>query len=58
MDEIGAMTAVISRVAVVGAGPSGIVTAKALLAEECFSEVVVYEQRETLGGAWYTEMTR
>ena len=48
------MTAVISKIAIIGAGPSGIVTAKALLAEGCFSEVVVYEQRETLGGAWYT----
>ncbi|KEF54683.1 uncharacterized protein A1O9_09125 [Exophiala aquamarina CBS 119918] len=42
----------ISRVAIIGAGPVGLAFAKYLLAEKHFSEIVVYEQRDTVGGIW------
>lgn len=41
------------RVAIIGAGPSGIVGLKALLAESgAFTAVKVFERRSTVGGAW------
>ncbi|MCJ1238747.1 hypothetical protein MMC14_006738 [Varicellaria rhodocarpa] len=40
------------RVAIVGAGPSGIVTAKSLIAEACFEQIDVYEQQSSVGGTW------
>lgn len=42
----------ISRVAIIGAGPVGLAFAKYLLAEKHFSEIVIYEQRDTVGGIW------
>lgn len=42
----------VSRVAIIGAGPVGLAFAKYLLAEHHFSEIVVYEQRTTVGGIW------
>jgi len=39
-------------VAIVGAGPVGLAFAKYLLAERHFSEIVIYEQRDTVGGIW------
>ncbi|ODQ82211.1 hypothetical protein BABINDRAFT_158856 [Babjeviella inositovora NRRL Y-12698] len=40
------------RIAVIGAGPCGAVVTKALLAENCFSHIQVFEQRATFGGLW------
>ncbi|KAG8528430.1 uncharacterized protein KY384_007348 [Bacidia gigantensis] len=42
----------VKDVAIIGAGPSGLVAAKFLLAEKAFSNVVIYEQRDTVGGTW------
>jgi cation diffusion facilitator CzcD-associated flavoprotein CzcO len=42
----------VSRVAIVGAGPSGVSAAKYLLAERCFEKIDVFEQRHEVGGVW------
>ncbi|KAM0274385.1 hypothetical protein ACHAQH_007887 [Verticillium albo-atrum] len=42
----------VSRVAVIGAGASGLTAAKYLLAEKKFSEVRIFDQRDTVGGIW------
>lgn len=42
----------ISRIAIIGAGPSGISAAKYLLAERAFKKIDVYEQRHEVGGVW------
>ncbi|KAF2731870.1 FAD/NAD(P)-binding domain-containing protein [Polyplosphaeria fusca] len=39
-------------VAIIGAGPSGLVAAKYLRAEKAFDEVVIFEQRASSGGIW------
>ena len=45
-------TAAIRRVAVIGAGPIGVATAKHLVAENKFTRIDVFEQQSTFGGAW------
>lgn len=42
----------ITRVAIIGAGASGLVAARALLAQKCFDAIDVYEQRSDVGGVW------
>ncbi|MCJ1330774.1 hypothetical protein MMC10_007461 [Thelotrema lepadinum] len=42
----------ISRIAIVGGGPSGIATAKFLHNEGCFSDIQVFEQSDSTEGAW------
>ncbi|KAJ6107554.1 hypothetical protein N7523_008877 [Penicillium sp. IBT 18751x] len=42
----------VRRVAVIGAGPSGLASVKYLLAEEYFDQIDVFEQRSCVGGAW------
>ncbi|CAL5871297.1 uncharacterized protein PFLUO_LOCUS5547 [Penicillium psychrofluorescens] len=42
----------IRRVAIIGAGPSGLASAKFLLAEKCFDQIDIFEQRLSVGGAW------
>ena len=42
----------IDRVAVIGAGPAGLATAKYLAAEKRFSLIQVFEQRGEVGGVW------
>lgn len=39
-------------IAIVGAGPSGLVAAKYLRAENAFDKIVVFEQRSRIGGIW------
>jgi cation diffusion facilitator CzcD-associated flavoprotein CzcO len=39
-------------VAVVGAGPSGVIAAKYLRAEKAFDKIVLFEQRSRPGGIW------
>lgn len=43
----------IKRIAIIGAGPSGLAAAKYLLAENVFDTVDVYEQQDEVGGVWY-----
>jgi cation diffusion facilitator CzcD-associated flavoprotein CzcO len=46
-------------IAIVGAGPSGVIAAKYLLAEKAFSKIVLFEQRHKSGGIWnYTGSQR
>ncbi|RAH62657.1 flavin dependent monooxygenase [Aspergillus piperis CBS 112811] len=42
----------IRRIAVIGAGPSGLAAVKYLLAEKCFERVDVFEKRSSAGGVW------
>lgn len=42
----------IQEIAVIGGGPSGICTAKYLLAEKTFSKIQIFEQSGTVQGAW------
>ncbi|CAG8227512.1 unnamed protein product [Penicillium salamii] len=42
----------VKRVAVIGAGPSGLSAVKYLLAEQHFDQIDVFEQRSSVGGAW------
>lgn len=49
----------VKRVAVIGAGPSGLALAKALLAEQCFDTVQLFERQSQTGGVWnYNAETR
>ena len=49
----------IRRVAIVGAGASGLVAARALREEGCFTAIDVFEQRGDVGGLWnYTPQTK
>ncbi len=43
---------IISRIAIVGAGPVGVAFAKYLVAEKAFSTIDIYEQRDRVGGIW------
>jgi len=42
----------VKRIAIVGAGPSGLILAKFLVAENCFETIDVYEMRSEVGGIW------
>ncbi|KAL7625675.1 monooxygenase [Parahypoxylon ruwenzoriense] len=42
----------VRKVAVIGAGPSGLAAAKYLLAQGAFVQVVVFEQQAEVGGVW------
>lgn len=46
-----------SRVAIIGAGPSGLAATKYLLAEKAFDKIDVFEQRRTVGGVWNLSST-
>lgn len=39
-------------IAIIGAGPSGVIAAKYLRAEKAFDKIVLFEQRSTPGGIW------
>lgn len=45
-------TTSINRVAIIGAGPTGIACAKYLLAEKAFKTIAIFEQRQNVGGIW------
>ncbi|KAL8819715.1 MAG: hypothetical protein Q9223_001903 [Gallowayella weberi] len=48
----------VKNVAIIGAGPSGLATAKYLLAENPSMNIVIYEQRNNVGGVWnYTSLS-
>lgn len=42
----------VRKVAIIGAGPCGLSAAKYLLAQKVFEQVVIYEQRQEVGGVW------
>ncbi|KAH9209875.1 putative flavin dependent monooxygenase [Leptodontidium sp. 2 PMI_412] len=42
----------VKSVAIIGGGPSGIATAKYLAAENHFSDISIFEQRNSVGGIW------
>lgn len=47
-----AITLQARSIAIVGAGPSGLIAAKYLRAEKAFDRIVVFEQRSRSGGIW------
>ncbi|KAK2779513.1 hypothetical protein FQN53_001336 [Emmonsiellopsis sp. PD_33] len=42
----------VQKVAIIGAGSSGLAAAKYLLAEKCFEKIDIFEQRPRAGGVW------
>lgn len=42
----------VKKIAVIGAGPSGLAVAKYLLAEKAFDKIDIYEQQSEVGGVW------
>ncbi|KAL9094388.1 MAG: hypothetical protein Q9165_003238 [Trypethelium subeluteriae] len=52
MDESDKPAFHIRSVAIIGAGPSGVTAAKYLLAERWFHRIVIFEQRNNVGGIW------
>lgn len=43
----------IRRVAVIGAGPAGAIATDALIKEQTFDTIRVFERRNAVGGTWY-----
>lgn len=41
-----------STIAIIGAGPSGVAVAKALLGENSFSKIKLFERQDQVGGVW------
>lgn len=42
----------VKRIAIIGAGPSGLAAAKFLLAEQAFDKIDIFEQQSEVGGVW------
>ncbi|KAI0011077.1 FAD/NAD(P)-binding domain-containing protein [Xylariaceae sp. FL0662B] len=42
----------VKKIAIIGAGPSGLASAKYLLAEPAFSRIDIFEQQAEVGGVW------
>ncbi len=42
----------VKRIAIVGAGPTGLAAAKYLVAENAFDTIDIYEQQGEVGGVW------
>jgi cation diffusion facilitator CzcD-associated flavoprotein CzcO len=42
----------VKRIAIIGAGPSGLAAAKFLLAEKAFDQIDIFEQQSEVGGIW------
>ncbi|KAL7932822.1 FAD/NAD(P)-binding domain-containing protein [Trichoderma chlorosporum] len=42
----------VKKIAIIGAGPSGLSAAKYLIAQNAFDSIVIFEQREEIGGIW------
>lgn len=46
----------VKSIAIIGAGASGLAAAKQILGQECFEDVVIFEQQAEVGGVWnYSE---
>ncbi|KAG9243748.1 flavin dependent monooxygenase-like protein [Calycina marina] len=43
----------VRRIAIIGAGPSGLAAAKYLIAEDSYEQLDVYEQQPEVGGVWF-----
>jgi cation diffusion facilitator CzcD-associated flavoprotein CzcO len=43
----------IKSIAIIGAGPAGVIAVDALVQEQIFDIVKVFERREKAGGCWY-----
>ncbi|KAG9234406.1 flavin dependent monooxygenase-like protein [Amylocarpus encephaloides] len=43
----------VKSIAIIGAGPAGLVTAKYLLAEKSFDKIAIFEQQAEVGGIWH-----
>ncbi|KAH8891186.1 FAD/NAD(P)-binding domain-containing protein [Thozetella sp. PMI_491] len=43
----------VKKVAIIGAGPSGLSAVTYLLAQEAFQSIVIYEQNSEVGGVWH-----
>jgi thioredoxin reductase len=43
----------VQNIAVIGAGPCGLAAAKYLVTQNSFADIVVFEQRDEVGGVWY-----
>lgn len=43
-------------VAVIGAGPAGAIATDALVKEEAFDTIRVFDRRPTVGGTWYISL--
>jgi cation diffusion facilitator CzcD-associated flavoprotein CzcO len=48
-----AMTRAARRVAVIGTGPAGAIATDALVKEQAFDTVRIFERQERPGGTWY-----
>lgn len=49
----------VNRIAIIGAGPAGLAAAKYLRAQKAFSEIVIFEQHDKIGGIWnYSPLTQ
>ncbi|KAF4585770.1 thiol-specific monooxygenase [Ophiocordyceps camponoti-floridani] len=42
----------VKQIAIIGAGPSGLATAKYLIAQHAFTLIVIFEQQHEIGGIW------
>jgi cation diffusion facilitator CzcD-associated flavoprotein CzcO len=42
----------VKRIAIIGAGPTGLAAAKYLVAEKAFDKIDIYEQQAEVGGVW------
>lgn len=47
------MSTTIRRVAVIGTGPAGAITTDALVKEQTFESIRVFERRDVPGGTWF-----
>jgi cation diffusion facilitator CzcD-associated flavoprotein CzcO len=43
-------------VAVIGAGPAAAITTDALIKEQAFDTIRVFERKGTVGGTWYVRL--
>jgi len=47
------MPSQVRRVAVIGAGPAGAISIDALVKEQAFDVIRVFDRRDQIGGTWY-----
>ncbi|CAM1508333.1 Fc.00g051810.m01.CDS01 [Cosmosporella sp. VM-42] len=52
MGSVPPTTFAVKRIAIIGAGPCGLSAAKYLRAQNAFSQIVIFEQQDEVGGIW------